>query len=155
MAKHPFLSDEWLAEAKNIREEFSGKTPPVAHTVKMNQVITDVPFGDGTINADVEASKAFQDARSAISALPHHAAYATPEAAATFDDDLDNVRQMGVTIVSPDELRALDADRIELDDGAIGDAVDHHAKAVIGRLRDNYNAVSLDEILLCDPLYVR
>ena len=28
------------------------------------------------------------------------AAYATPEAAATFDDDLDNVRGMGVTLVS-------------------------------------------------------
>ena len=56
MAKHPFLSDEWLAEAKNIREEFAGKTPPVAHTVKMNQIITDVPFGDGTINAHMDTS---------------------------------------------------------------------------------------------------
>ena len=56
MAKHPFLSDEWLAEAKNIREEFAGKTPPVAHTVKMNQIITDVPFGDGTIEAHMDTS---------------------------------------------------------------------------------------------------
>ena len=56
MAKHPFLSDEWLAEAKNIREEFSGKTPPVAHTVKMNQIITDVPFGSGTMDAHIDTS---------------------------------------------------------------------------------------------------
>ena len=56
MAKYPFLSDEWLAEAKNIREEFRGKTPPVAHTVKMNQIITDVPFGDGTVNAHLDTS---------------------------------------------------------------------------------------------------
>ena len=56
MGKHPFLSDEWLAEAKNIREEFKGKTPPVAHTVKMNQIITDVPFGEGTIEAHMDTS---------------------------------------------------------------------------------------------------
>ena len=29
MAKYPFLSDEWMAEAKKIREEFAGKAPPV------------------------------------------------------------------------------------------------------------------------------
>ena len=33
-----------------------GKTPPAAHVVKMNQVITDVPFGDGTINAHMDTS---------------------------------------------------------------------------------------------------
>src|SRR5712692_11729541 len=32
------------------------------------------------------------------------AAYATPEAAATFDDDLENVERMGVTLVSQDEV---------------------------------------------------
>ena len=56
MAKHAFLSDEWLAEAKSIRDEFHGKTPPVAHTVKMNQIITDVPFGSGTIEAHMDTS---------------------------------------------------------------------------------------------------
>jgi putative sterol carrier protein len=53
---HKFLSDEWVAEARKIREEFSGKTSPPAHTVRMNQVITDVPFGDGTINAHMDTS---------------------------------------------------------------------------------------------------
>jgi len=43
-------------------------------------------------------------------------AFATPEAAATFDDDLENVERMGVTLVSEDEARALDADSIELRD---------------------------------------
>jgi len=45
-------------------------------------------------------------------------AFATPEAAQTFDDDLERVREMGVTIVSEDEARALDgrAARIELRD---------------------------------------
>src|SRR3990172_8670888 len=42
------------------------------------------------------------------------AAYATPEAAATFDDDLQSVRRLGVTLVSEDEGRSLDADRVPL-----------------------------------------
>ena len=56
MAKHPFLSDEWMAEARKIREEYRGKTPPAAHAVKMNQIITDVPFGEGTMNAHMDSS---------------------------------------------------------------------------------------------------
>ncbi|MBA3653139.1 MAG: SCP2 sterol-binding domain-containing protein [Actinobacteria bacterium] len=56
MAKFPFLSDEWMAEAKKVREEYRGKTAPSAHTVKMNQIITDVPFGEGTVNAYMDTS---------------------------------------------------------------------------------------------------
>ena len=51
-----FLSDEWIAEAKKIREEFAGKGTPPAHAVRMNQIVTDVPFGDGTINAHMDTS---------------------------------------------------------------------------------------------------
>ena len=56
MGSYAFLTDEWVAEAKKIREEYKGKTPPPAHAVKMNQVITDVPFGEGTINAHLDTS---------------------------------------------------------------------------------------------------
>ena len=56
MAKYPFLSPEWLDEAKKIREEYRGKTPAAAHAVKMNQIITDVPFGDGPIEAHMDTS---------------------------------------------------------------------------------------------------
>ena len=53
---YKFLSDEWVAEAKKVREEFAGKGTPPAHAVRMNQIITDVPFGDGTINAYMDTS---------------------------------------------------------------------------------------------------
>jgi uncharacterized protein (DUF1786 family) len=43
-------------------------------------------------------------------------AYATPEAAATLDDDLDAVVRMGVTLVSEDELPRVDAQRVPLRD---------------------------------------
>ena len=54
--QHPFLSDEWMAEARKIREEFRGKTQAPAHKVKMNQIITEVPFGEGTINAHMDTT---------------------------------------------------------------------------------------------------
>ncbi len=56
MAQYPFLSDEWLDEAKKIREAHAGETAPPAHAVRMNQIITEVPFGDGTIEAHMDTS---------------------------------------------------------------------------------------------------
>jgi len=56
MASYPFLSDEWLDEARKIREEYAGKTPPIAHSVKMNLVVTSVPFADDDINAHMDTS---------------------------------------------------------------------------------------------------
>jgi putative sterol carrier protein len=49
---YPFLSNEWIAEAHKIRAEYKGKTQPIAHTVKMNLVVTEVPFGDGQTTLD-------------------------------------------------------------------------------------------------------
>jgi uncharacterized protein (DUF1786 family) len=43
-------------------------------------------------------------------------AYATHDAAMTFDDDLDAVQRMGVTLVSADEIARLDADHVTLRD---------------------------------------
>jgi putative sterol carrier protein len=56
VAKYPFLSDEWMDAAQALRDEYRGKGAPVAHVVKMNQIITDVPFGDGTIEAHMDTS---------------------------------------------------------------------------------------------------
>ena len=55
MAKYPFLSEEWIAEVRRLGEEHSGGGG-VAHVVKMNQIITEVPFGEGTINAHMDTS---------------------------------------------------------------------------------------------------
>jgi hypothetical protein len=54
--QYPFLSDEWLAEARKIRAEFKGRTPELPVSVRMNQIIHDVPFGDGTIKAHLDTS---------------------------------------------------------------------------------------------------
>jgi putative sterol carrier protein len=56
VATYPFLSDEWIAAAKEIREEYRGKGAAVPHKVKMNQVITDVPFGSGIIESHMDST---------------------------------------------------------------------------------------------------
>jgi putative sterol carrier protein len=53
---HPFLSDEWLDEAKAIRDKYSGQGTPVGHQIKMNQIITGVPFGDGEMKLYMDTS---------------------------------------------------------------------------------------------------
>ena len=53
---YAFLSDEWMAEARKIREELRGQVPAGEHPVKLNQVITDVPFGEGTVHAHLDTS---------------------------------------------------------------------------------------------------
>jgi putative sterol carrier protein len=56
VAQYPFLSEEWVEAAHAIREEFAGQTQPPAHAVRMNQIITDVPFGDSNIDAHMDTS---------------------------------------------------------------------------------------------------
>ena len=57
MAKYQFLTPEWVAAAKSIREEFEGQAPAPAHSVRMNQIITEVPFGDDDVKAFMDTSE--------------------------------------------------------------------------------------------------
>ncbi len=60
MPAYPFLSDEWIAEARKIRAEFAAdpdhQAPAAPASVRMNQVITDVPFGGGRLDAHLDTS---------------------------------------------------------------------------------------------------
>jgi putative sterol carrier protein len=51
-----FLSDEWIEQAHIIRAEFRDRIPPVPHTVRMNLIVTDLPFGDGSLDAYLDTS---------------------------------------------------------------------------------------------------
>jgi putative sterol carrier protein len=53
---YDFLSDEWMAAAREIRERYHGELPDVTADVRINQIITDVPFGEGVINAYIDTS---------------------------------------------------------------------------------------------------
>jgi putative sterol carrier protein len=52
---YKFLSDEWVEAARKIREE---ATAPASapQPVKMNLTITEVPFGDGSVDAHMDTT---------------------------------------------------------------------------------------------------
>ena len=56
MATYLFLSDEWLDEARAIRAEFDGKGAPIDHSIRMNLIVGEVPFGEGIVLAHVDTS---------------------------------------------------------------------------------------------------
>jgi putative sterol carrier protein len=56
VAKYPFLSEEWMQAARTIREEYRGKTPPAPLSVRMNLRISEVPFGEGSLEAHMDSS---------------------------------------------------------------------------------------------------
>ena len=56
---HPFLSSAWMDEARAIREKYAAEAAKVSASIRMNQVITDVPesVGSGdTIRAFMDTS---------------------------------------------------------------------------------------------------
>ena len=50
----PFLSPEWIDEARKIQHEYEGAMVPAQ--VRMNHVITEVPFGEGTLKTHLDTS---------------------------------------------------------------------------------------------------
>ncbi|MGH9102829.1 MAG: hypothetical protein ACRDYD_07605 [Acidimicrobiales bacterium] len=55
MATYPFLSPEWIDEARRIREELAGRLEPAGQAVIVNLVVTEVPFGEGRLHAHLES----------------------------------------------------------------------------------------------------
>ncbi|MCA1843472.1 MAG: SCP2 sterol-binding domain-containing protein [Actinobacteria bacterium] len=54
--RYQFLTAEWMDAARALREQYRGKGTNIGHAVKMNQVITDVPFGEGVINSHMDTT---------------------------------------------------------------------------------------------------
>lgn len=46
MTSHPFLSDEWIAAAEAIHDEYVDRLDAPPEIVRMNVVVSDVPFTD-------------------------------------------------------------------------------------------------------------
>jgi hypothetical protein len=57
MPTYPFLSDEWLEEAQRVRAEFVGVAAPIPHSVRMNLVVTEVPFSSEHVLAHIDTSR--------------------------------------------------------------------------------------------------
>ncbi|MDG2262370.1 MAG: SCP2 sterol-binding domain-containing protein [Actinomycetota bacterium] len=58
---HAFLSDEWLAAVLALRDEFDQVDMPAEARIVMNQVISDVPFGDGKLEISVDTTSGALD----------------------------------------------------------------------------------------------
>jgi putative sterol carrier protein len=53
---YAFLSDEWMEAAHGIREKYADQVPAVTTVIKINQVIIDVPFGEGEVKSYLDTS---------------------------------------------------------------------------------------------------
>lgn len=53
---HPFLSEDWMTEARTIRNKYADQVPEVTTSIRINQVTTDVPFGDGEVHSYIDTS---------------------------------------------------------------------------------------------------
>lgn len=56
MGAFPFLSDEWIGEARKLQAEFGPRAPERVFSVRMNLVVTAVPFGDGLRHAHLDTT---------------------------------------------------------------------------------------------------
>jgi hypothetical protein len=45
-----------MAAAREIREKYKDEAPMITISIKINQVVTDVPFGDGTVKSFMDTS---------------------------------------------------------------------------------------------------
>jgi putative sterol carrier protein len=53
---YPFLSEEWIEAARAVRAELEGKATVKPPPFRMNQIVTEVPFGDGTLQAHADTT---------------------------------------------------------------------------------------------------
>ncbi|MGA9277593.1 SCP2 sterol-binding domain-containing protein [Ilumatobacter sp.] len=53
---HPFLSDEWMEAARSIRAQYSDQVPEVEVDLRINQIVTDVPFGHEVVHTHLDTT---------------------------------------------------------------------------------------------------
>lgn len=53
---HAFLSEEWIAAARAIREKHHDVSARVDIALRINQVVTGVPFGEGTVTTHMDTT---------------------------------------------------------------------------------------------------
>ncbi len=53
---YQFLSTEWVAAARDIRDKYKAQTPPITVVVKINMVITQAPFDETIVKGFIDTS---------------------------------------------------------------------------------------------------
>ncbi len=52
----PFLSDEWIEEARRIRAEYEDRAPGSPAPLRVNVVVSEVPWGPGRVEGYLDTS---------------------------------------------------------------------------------------------------
>jgi hypothetical protein len=74
---HQFLSPGWISAALEIRDEFAARHDVVLPSIRINLVVSDVPFGDGSAAASIDTSSG--------STIPRIGLVDEPDATVTLD----------------------------------------------------------------------
>ena len=53
---HVFLSDDWFDAVLAVRDKYADQSPEITTVIRINQVITDIPFGDGEVHCHIDTS---------------------------------------------------------------------------------------------------
>lgn len=53
---HPFLSEDWISAAREIRARYADQAPTTSASVRVNLNISEVPFGEGLVPAHLDTS---------------------------------------------------------------------------------------------------
>lgn len=53
---HPFLSEEWMDAARSIREKYADQVPEVEADLRINQIVTEIPFGDDVVHSHLDTT---------------------------------------------------------------------------------------------------
>lgn len=63
MEKYPFLSQEWIEKVRELRQSHLKEygSPAVDIVIKMNQIVTEIPFGTGELRTYIDSSPGFID----------------------------------------------------------------------------------------------
>ncbi len=59
--KYPFLSPMWIEAARNLRKEAMEKTGKIEFELRMNQIVTDLPFEEQELRIYIDTSQGFLD----------------------------------------------------------------------------------------------
>lgn len=57
MSTIPFLTEAWIGAVSALQSEYRDRLPNSAVKMRANQVVTGVPFGDGTANLHIDTTE--------------------------------------------------------------------------------------------------
>ena len=104
---HPFLSPSWMEAARAIRQKYADQSTKVTTSIRMNQVITDVPDGVG----DDSTVKVYLDTSSGDIVMDHGE---LEEADLTLTTDYETARKLFVEQDQAAGMQAFMAGKIKV-----------------------------------------